>query len=89
MLHCADVAGRCMCDPLWAHTGSDCLGLRWNSWALVIALSLVSVLSVTVLTSEAKKLSRASSKCGSGLQQLVIVLFRPKGSGKVKSSPCV
>ncbi|CAN0560114.1 unnamed protein product, partial [Ectocarpus sp. 12 AP-2014] len=32
-LQCID--RRCMCNPLWAHTGPNCDELRWASWGLV------------------------------------------------------
>ncbi|CAM9681357.1 unnamed protein product [Ectocarpus sp. 6 AP-2014] len=70
---------RCMCNPMFAHTGLYCDELRPNSWALGAVLVLVSLASVTLLASAAKKVSKTPSRCGSGLAQLVTMLLWQKG----------
>jgi len=71
---------RCLCDPLFGHTGLNCDGLRWNSWAVVVALALVCVFNVAVLRSEGAKLS-STSKRRSGLMKLTMLLVRPEFQG--------
>ncbi|CAM9688148.1 unnamed protein product, partial [Ectocarpus sp. 12 AP-2014] len=70
---------RCMCNPIFAHTGLYCDELRRNSWALGAVLVLVSLVSVTLLASAARKVSQTPSRCGSGLAQLVTMLRWQKG----------
>lgn len=72
-------AGRCMCHPRWAHKGVDCDELRWNSWALMVILTSVSVESVAVLVSAAKKLSKKSSNYCSGFPAIVNLFLRTNG----------
>ncbi|CAM9277952.1 unnamed protein product [Ectocarpus fasciculatus] len=68
-----------MCNPVFAHTGLYCDELRRNSWALGAVLVLVSFVSVALLASAAKKVSKTPSRCGSGLAQLVAMLCWHKG----------
>lgn len=79
---CSVSAGRCMCNPIFAHTGLYCDELRRNSWALGAILVLVSFVSVMLLASAAKKVSKTPSRCGSGLAQLATMLCWQKGEGK-------
>lgn len=66
--------GRCLCNPLWAHTGTNCDKVSWTSWVLVVGLGAVGVLSVVVLESAAKKLSATPTRCGAGLLQMARML---------------
>lgn len=74
-----------MCNPLWAHTGSNCDEPSWTSWALVTVLGTVSVVSVVVLASAARRLSTTPSGYGSGVLQLAKMLYRrPEEQGGIK-----
>lgn len=68
--------GRCICNPLWAHSGLNCDEPSWTSLALAGVLGTVSVFSVSVLASAAKMLSTTPSRCGSGVLQLARMLLQ-------------
>lgn len=50
----------CKCNPLWAHTGTDCETMTWMSWMVVIMLILVIVTSYLLLTASVAKRSLSS-----------------------------
>ena len=70
------VDSRCMCTPLWAHTGSDCSDMSSMSWALTAVLVLVAFYAINALAAAARKGSQRSTTC-SGMYELVVLFFRP------------
>ena len=72
------IDGRCMCNPMWGHTGADCSEMTWNSWGVVAVLVLVIPYSIHVLHAAAKRGLSSSSKTWSGFAELASIFFRVK-----------
>lgn len=72
------IDSRCMCNPMWAHTGTDCTGRTWTSWAMVAVLVMVTIYKIHVLHAAAKKGLLGSTKTCSGVAELASIFFMVK-----------
>ena len=71
------IDSRCMCTPLWAHTGADCSDMSSTSWALTAVLVLVAFYAINALATAARKGSPRSTTACSGMYELVVLFVRP------------
>lgn len=74
----ACIDGRCMCNPMWAHTGADCSERTWTSWAVAVVLVLVTLYSIHVLHAAAKRGLSSSTKPWAGFAELASIFFMVK-----------
>lgn len=72
------IDSRCMCNPMWGHTGADCSDRSWTSWAMAVVLVLVILYKAHVLHAAAKKGLLSSTKMFSGFAELASLFFMVK-----------